>query len=65
MARTSKSNGSQPFALSAPTALSVQLVGDFTNWQEKPINLKKGAKGIWRARVPLSQPDPAHPAQTL
>jgi len=53
MARTPKSNGYQLFAFTAPTALSVQLVGDFTNWQQKPINLKKSSKGILRVQVPL------------
>jgi hypothetical protein len=24
-----------------------QLVGDFTQWQERPINLQKGADGVW------------------
>lgn len=33
----------QAFAFSAPGAMSVQLVGDFTHWQEHPINLQKGA----------------------
>lgn len=31
--------------------MSVQLVGDFTHWQEKPIPMQKGADGIWRATV--------------
>jgi 1,4-alpha-glucan branching enzyme len=43
----------QAFAFSAPDAASVQLVGDFTNWQEHPITLQKGADGIWRATVIL------------
>ena len=43
----------QAFAFSAPAARSVQLVGDFTHWQEKPINLQKGADGVWRAAVDL------------
>jgi 1,4-alpha-glucan branching enzyme len=43
----------QIFAFSAPGALSVQLVGDFTRWQEGPINLQKGADGVWRTTVQL------------
>jgi 1,4-alpha-glucan branching enzyme len=43
----------QPFSFSAPTAMSVQLVGDFTHWKKQPINLQKGADGIWRAKVEL------------
>ena len=32
----------QTFTITAPDALSVQLMGDFTQWQEHPINMKKG-----------------------
>jgi 1,4-alpha-glucan branching enzyme len=45
--------GKQRFCCEAPAAASVQLVGDFTHWQENPITLKKGADGIWRADVAL------------
>ena len=55
--RTDSKNGSntrkQTFAFSAPDALSVQLVGDFTQWQERPINLHKGMDGVWRTTVDL------------
>jgi len=55
--KTSTKNGAngrkQAFSFRAPEALSVQLVGDFTHWQERPINLQKGADGVWRAAVPL------------
>ena len=43
----------QTFSFCAPEAKSVQLVGDFTQWQEHPINLEKGAGGVWRTAVPL------------
>jgi 1,4-alpha-glucan branching enzyme len=43
----------QTFSFAAPTAMSVQLVGDFTHWQQKPINLQKGADGVWRTTVEL------------
>jgi 1,4-alpha-glucan branching enzyme len=43
----------QQFSFTAPAALSVQLVGDFTRWQEKPIQLQKGEKGVWQASVEL------------
>ena len=43
----------QAFAFSAPAARSVQLVGDFTHWQERPINLQKGADGVWRTTVEM------------
>jgi len=44
----------QTFAFHAPNAMSVQLVGDFTHWQEQPINLQKGTDGVWRAAVNLA-----------
>ncbi|MGH7940341.1 MAG: isoamylase early set domain-containing protein [Limisphaerales bacterium] len=44
----------QGFKFRAPDAGSVQLVGDFTHWQEKPITLKKEAGGVWHASVLLS-----------
>jgi 1,4-alpha-glucan branching enzyme len=55
MTRISHPNGGQLFAFTAPEANSVQLVGDFTHWLRNPINLKKGAKGIWRTNVPLAR----------
>ncbi|HZT22889.1 MAG TPA: glycogen-binding domain-containing protein [Verrucomicrobiae bacterium] len=53
---TSKSSGNgytQTFSFRAPDAISVQLVGDFTQWQERPINLQKGPDGVWRTTVNL------------
>jgi len=47
----------QTFSFAAPDARSVQLVGDFTHWQQQPINLRKGADGIWRATVELAPGD--------
>ncbi len=43
----------QTFSFNAPAALSVQLVADFTRWQEEPISLRKHPDGIWRATVEL------------
>jgi 1,4-alpha-glucan branching enzyme len=43
----------QTFHFAARAAMSVQLVGDFTHWQEEPISMQKGADGIWRASVEL------------
>ena len=47
----------ETFELVAPLACSVQLVGDFTSWQENPVELKRQKDGVWRATVPL---DPGH-----
>jgi 1,4-alpha-glucan branching enzyme len=44
----------QLFSIKAPTATSVMLAGDFTQWQEKPIQLKKEPTGVWRASVELA-----------
>ncbi len=54
-ATTGKANGkTQTFHFKAPAAMSVQLVGDFTHWQHRPINLQKGPDGIWRTTVELT-----------
>ena len=50
----SKSSRAQTFSFCAPDAANVQLVGDFTQWQERPINLKKGVDGVWRTAVNLA-----------
>lgn len=47
----------QMFSFKAPAAMSVQLVGDFTHWQQAPINLRKDRDSIWRTTVNL-QPGP-------
>lgn len=49
----------QGFSIRAPEAGSVQLVGDFTRWQEQPISLKKDQGGVWHASVQL-QPGTHH-----
>jgi 5'-AMP-activated protein kinase regulatory beta subunit len=53
MAKSTKTGKKQSFAFKAPGALRVQLVGDFTHWQEAPITMKKDKDGIWRASVDL------------
>jgi 1,4-alpha-glucan branching enzyme len=59
-----RGNGrTQTFSFTAPTARSVQLAGDFTHWQQQPINMQKGADGVWRATVEL--PPGAHPYRFL
>jgi 1,4-alpha-glucan branching enzyme len=42
------------FFYSAPEANSVQLVGDFTHWQSKPVNLVKQADGVWKTSIALA-----------
>lgn len=43
----------QTFSITAPGASSVMLVGDFTHWQDKPINMVKRQGGLWTASVNL------------
>jgi hypothetical protein len=53
-AKSDTDNGrTQTFSFPAPTARRVQLVGDFTQWQQAPIKMQKGADGIWRTTVVL------------
>ena len=43
----------ETFELVEPTAGSVQLVGDFTEWGQSPIDLRRQKDGVWRATVAL------------
>jgi 1,4-alpha-glucan branching enzyme len=43
----------QNFSITAPDATSVMLVGDFTQWQDKPLNMVKRERGLWTASVEL------------
>jgi len=49
----------QAFSITAPDALSVMLVGDFTHWQEKPVSMSQQANGVWTVAVKLP-PDTHH-----
>ncbi|ODU23888.1 MAG: hypothetical protein ABS95_02830 [Verrucomicrobia bacterium SCN 57-15] len=51
--QTKNTAKAQTFSLTAPDAVSVMLVGDFTHWQEKPINMTKQQDGVWTATVNL------------
>ncbi len=51
--RSAANGRTQTFSFRAPEATSVQLVGDFTHWQDNPINLQKDADGVWRKTLPL------------
>lgn len=59
MARKNNHAKQQTFRITAPSAVSVQLVGDFTHWQECPINMQKEADGVWQATAEL-QPGKHH-----
>lgn len=53
MARQMETASKQTFRFSAPGAVSVLLVGDFTHWQKRGIPMHKGKDGIWVATVEL------------
>jgi 1,4-alpha-glucan branching enzyme len=56
MEKTRAARGSakkETFSYFAPEAESVELVGDFTNWEESPISLKRSKDGTWKAIVSL------------
>ena len=42
------------FALSAPDASRVSIVGDFNGWRPDAAPAERGADGIWRLTLPLS-----------
>ena len=43
----------QTFSLKAPGANHVQLAGDFTDWQARPIAMAKLEHGLWQTSVQL------------
>ena len=43
----------QTFSLLAPDALNVQLVGDFTDWEDRPIEMRKSTSGVWQVTLDL------------
>jgi 1,4-alpha-glucan branching enzyme len=43
----------ETFEINDPNATSVELVGDFTAWDQKPVSLKRQKDGTWRATVSL------------
>jgi len=53
MAKQMETCEKQTFRFSAPGAVSVLLVGDFTHWQRRGIPMQKGKDGIWTATVSL------------
>ncbi len=53
MARQLETARKQTFRFSAPGAMSVMLVGDFTHWQQKSIPMQRAKDGVWMATVEL------------
>jgi 1,4-alpha-glucan branching enzyme len=44
-----------PFALKAPEATAVLLVGDFTSWEQSPVTMRKVKGGRWKTTVSLNE----------
>ena len=55
MSKRRKHPRKETFSFTAPDALSVLLVGEFTEWQQKAIALEKGNDGVWTTTVTLPQ----------
>ena len=53
MARKTGNSKKQTFRITAPSATTVLLVGDFTSWQQESIPMKKDKVGIWSASLDL------------
>lgn len=47
----------ETFELNEPNAAAVEVVGDFTKWDEHPVALKRQKDGVWRVSVSL-EPGP-------
>jgi 1,4-alpha-glucan branching enzyme len=43
----------ETFELNAPDAGTVLLVGDFTDWEENPRQMKRLKSGVWKVQVTL------------
>ena len=53
MAKQKTAKQKVTFSYVAPDAQNVLLAGDFTGWQQAPINLKKDKSGVWKKSVSL------------
>jgi chromosome partitioning protein len=42
------------FTCNAPGARTVQVAGDFTGWEQSPLNLKPSKSGAWQTTVSLA-----------
>ena len=43
------------FSILAPQAQSVKVLGDFSNWEQHPVDLRKHKNGEWKATLPLAE----------
>ena len=42
------------FTFTAPQARTVQVAGDFTGWEQAPVELKKDQQGVWKKSLSLA-----------
>lgn len=54
MAKTANPKRKVTFSLAAPEAGIVELLGDFTGWEQSPVPLRKTKNGAWSRQVSLS-----------
>lgn len=43
----------QEFTLNAPEAAAAFLAGDFTQWKQDPVLMKRSKAGVWKTTVNL------------
>ena len=55
MAKKRKRIRNEAFSFRAPDAVSVLLVGEFTDWQQRAVAMEKDKSGVWRTTVKLPQ----------
>jgi 1,4-alpha-glucan branching enzyme len=53
MAKLATPRKKQMFRITEPDAQKVLLVGDFTDWQQRPIQMKNEGGGLWTTAVNL------------
>ncbi len=53
MATSNNPHPKTVFSFTAPEAQTVQLAGDFTDWELSPLSLKKLKNGLWKTTVAL------------
>ena len=53
MARQIETKRTVTFAYKAPAAKRVSLAGNFTNWDQAPVSLRKSKEGLWQTTLSL------------
>lgn len=54
---TALAGGASEFRLFAPHASIVEILGDFTGWQDAPVEMTRDPSGWWTARINLGPGD--------